>query len=66
MQTLFKDLLPDQFNLVLSNHYGMFNTLVGASLVAQMACNAGDHGLIPRSGRSPEDGNGYPLQYSCL
>ena len=29
--------------------------------------NAGDLGLIPGSGRSPlEEGNGYPLKYSCL
>ena len=28
--------------------------------------NAGDPGLIPRSGRSPVNGNDYPLQYSCL
>ena len=28
-------------------------------------CNAGDLGLIPRSGRSLGEGNGYPLQYSC-
>ena len=38
----------------------------GASLAAQMvesACNAGDP---PGSGRSPGEGNGYPLQYSCL
>jgi len=30
------------------------------------ACNAGDLGLIPRLGRSPGEGNGSPLQYSCL
>ena len=30
------------------------------------ACNAGDPGLIPGSGRSPGEGNGNPLQYSCL
>ena len=30
------------------------------------ACNAGDLGSIPGSGRSPGEGNGYPLQYSCL
>ena len=30
------------------------------------ACNAGDPGLIPESGRSPGEGNGTPLQYSCL
>ena len=40
------------------------------SLVAQMvkasACNAGDPSLILGWGRSPEEGNGNPLQYSCL
>ena len=29
-------------------------------------CNAGDPGSIPESGRSPGEGNGNPLQYSCL
>ena len=29
-------------------------------------CNAGDLGSIPGLGRSPGDGNGSPLQYSCL
>ena len=30
------------------------------------AYNAGDPGLIPGSGRSPGEGSGTPLQYSCL
>ena len=30
------------------------------------ACNVGDQGLIPGSGRSPGEGHGSPLQYSCL
>ena len=30
------------------------------------ACNAGDPGLIPGLGRSPEEGNGNLLQYACL
>ena len=30
------------------------------------ACNVGDPGSIPRSGRSPGEGNGNPLQYACL
>ena len=30
------------------------------------AYNEGDLGLIPGSGRSPGEGNGKPLQYSCL
>ena len=32
----------------------------------ESACNAGDLGLIPGLGRSPGEGNGYPLQYSGL
>ena len=32
----------------------------------ESACNAGDLGCIPGSGRSPGEGNGNPLQYSCL
>ena len=32
----------------------------------ESACNAGDLGSIPGLGRSPEEGNGYPLQYSGL
>ena len=35
-------------------------------LVKNWPANAGDGGSIPRSGRSPGEGNGYPLQYSCL
>ena len=31
-----------------------------------LAYNAGDLGLIPGSGRSPGEGTGNPLQYSCL
>ena len=38
----------------------------GGSEVKVSACNAGYLGLIPGSGRSPEEGNGNPLQYSCL
>ena len=35
-----------------------------SSAVKESACNAGDPGLIPGSGRSPGEGIGYPLQYS--
>ena len=38
----------------------------GGSEVKASACNAGDPGSIPGSGRSPGEGNGNPLQYSCL
>ena len=32
----------------------------------EFTCNVGDQGLIPGLGRSVGEGNGYPLQYSCL
>ena len=38
----------------------------GGSEVKASACNAGDLGSIPGSGSSPGEGNGNPLQYSCL
>ena len=38
----------------------------GGSDGKESACNAGDPGLIPGWGRSPGEGNGNPLQYSCL
>ena len=38
----------------------------GDSVVKNLPVNAGDMGLIPGSGRSPGEGNGNPLQYSCL
>ena len=37
-----------------------------SSVGKESACNAGDPGLIPGSGRSPGGGNGNPLQDSCL
>ena len=37
-----------------------------SSQVKASACNAGDLGSIPGLGRSPGEGNGIPLQYSCL
>ena len=36
------------------------------SVVKNLPVNAGDAGLIPGLGRSPGEGNGNPLQYSCL
>ena len=37
-----------------------------SSVGQESACNAGDPGSIPGSGRSPGEGNVNPLQYSCL
>ena len=38
----------------------------GGSVVKNLPAKAGDAGSIPGSGRSPGEGNGNPLQYSCL
>ena len=38
----------------------------GGSDGKESACNVGDLGLIPGSGRSPREGHGNPLRYSCL
>ena len=38
----------------------------GGAEVKASACNVGDLGSIPGLGRSPGEGNGNPLQYSCL
>ena len=39
---------------------------LGGSDSEESACNTGDTGSIPGSGRSHDEGNGYLLQYSCL
>ena len=49
--------------------YNFYSPLIGLPprlSGKESACNTGDVGLIPRSGRSPGEGNGNPLQYSCL
>ena len=46
--------------------FGVSGGFPGGSDYKQSACNAGNPGLIPGSGRSHRGGNGNPLQYSCL
>ena len=57
-----KNTIPDMKNTLIEH------LSTGASLIAgkETACNAGDPGSIPGSGRSPGEGNSYPLQYSGL
>ena len=46
--------------------FSNFSSFPGGSEAKASAWNAGDPGSIPGSGRSPAEGNGNPLQYSCL
>ena len=43
-----------------------FLGFLDSSVGKESACNSGDLGLIPGSGRSPGERKGYPLQYSGL
>ena len=47
-------------------HIGTGQSFPRSSVGKESACNAGDLGSIPGSGRSPGEGNGNPLQCSCL
>ena len=55
---------------IIKDPVGMKKTVLlgfsGSSDGEASAYNAGDLGSIPESGRSPGEGNGNPLQYSCL
>ena len=44
----------------------VFKGFPGGAEVKASACNVGGLGSIPGLGRSPGEGNGNPLQYSCL
>ena len=44
----------------------LFQGFPGGSDGKESVCNAGDMGSIPGSGRSPEEGHGNQLHYSCL
>ena len=47
-------------------HFTLYWGFPGNAVVKNPPANAGDMGLIPGWGRSPREGNGNPLQYSCL
>ena len=49
---------------LISSGYSLGRGFPDSSVGKESACNAGDHGLIPGSGRSPGEGISYPLQYS--
>ena len=60
----FRQNLFDNISICLSS--GFPGGSVGQKKKKKSACNAGGPGSIPGSGRSPGEGNGNPLQYSCL
>ena len=75
-QSTFEYSLPPKFSSLSTNSRDIPPPIINIAFVhreltamAQMikiACNAGDPGSIPGLGKFPGQGNGYPLQYSCL
>ena len=57
---------PEQHIALFMQVFTVFRGFPGGSEVKASASNAGDLGSIPGLGRSPGEGNGKPLQYSCL
>ena len=58
--------LKIKYNFFLKRYFQVSLGFPGGSKVKVSAWNAGDPSLIPGSGRSPGEGNGNPLHYSCL
>ena len=54
------------FRRCLSIHYSLLKSFSGGSAGKNLPGNSGEAGSIPGWGRSPGEGSGYPLQYSCL
>ena len=54
------------FNILHIKYFANYWGFPSGSEDKASACNAGDPGSIPGLGRSPGEGNGNPLQYSCL
>ena len=62
LQTTF----PDVYLFSIHNNQNGLLLPSSCSDSKESACNAGDPGSIPGSGRSPGEGNDNPLHYSCL
>ena len=63
-----KDTLHNALAILFKLHFNIYlvyQGFLGGSAV-KIPPNAGDAGFIPGLGRSPREGNGSPLQYSCL
>ena len=58
--------LPEKLTLAKQEQLMSNRGFPGGANGEKSACNVGDLGSIPGSGRSPGEGHGNPLQYSCL
>ena len=67
IKDLFKKIFSQtSFHVSFTSTYHLNMVFLGGSDNKESACNAEDSGFIPGLEKSPGEGNGYPLQYSCL
>ena len=59
-------LITSYVRFCFASFFGVFKNFPGGAEIKASARNVGDLGSIPGSGRSSAEGNGNPLQYSCL
>ena len=63
VDTTFNIFSSSNHCIIVSN-YSLNLSFLGSTAGKESACNAGDLGSVPGSGSSPQEGTGYPLQYS--
>ena len=63
---LFRSVFCHSYKMSLAHPNSFIKLFPHSSVGKESACNAGDHDLIPGSGRFPGEGIGYPLQYSWV
>ena len=66
LNLILKPLETIRYSIDICFLHTLISNWFGGSEIKVSACNAGDLSSIPRSGRYPGEGNGNPLQYSCL
>ena len=69
MSNIIKMSFQNAINIILRMRHFAFFLVLSLQIYSagkESACNPGELGLIPRLGRSPGEGKGYPLQYSDL
>ena len=62
----YKYAYPYIYTYICVDHMLTYGGFPNGSVGKESACNAGDASLTPGLGRCPGEGNGNPLQYSCL
>ena len=66
LQSLLANIMLCAAERVFSCEPDGFSDFSGSSVSKEFACNAGDTGSVPGLGRSPGEGNDFPLQHSFL